>query len=172
MTDSLHSSEILCGRGTCRAAASPRSAIRRRSSRARRILEAVVAGARACLPAVARDHLRAPPSEPCSSLICAPRRIQTLRQREETIEAIGIENLLVIPFTRDFSLTRAEDFVRDFLSERLAVADLHVGDHFTFGGSSGGTWNFSGDGPDAAGSWLPAWPRSTTSEADLVDADP
>ena len=46
----------------------------------------------------------------------APRRIQTLRQKEEAIEAIGIESLLVIPFTRDFSLTEPEDFVRTLLA--------------------------------------------------------
>src|SRR5262249_30903654 len=63
----------------------------------------------------------------------APRRIQTLRQKEEAIEALGIGTLLVIPFTRDFSLTEPEDFVRDFLVERLAASELYLGDHFAFG---------------------------------------
>jgi riboflavin kinase/FMN adenylyltransferase len=63
----------------------------------------------------------------------APRRIQTLRQKEESIEALGIGTLLVIPFTRDFSLTEPEDFVRGFLSERLAASELYLGSHFAFG---------------------------------------
>jgi riboflavin kinase/FMN adenylyltransferase len=63
----------------------------------------------------------------------APRSLQTLRQKEEAIEAIGIETLLVIPFTRDFSLTEPEDFVRDFLCARLSIAELRIGDHFAFG---------------------------------------
>ena len=63
----------------------------------------------------------------------APRRLQTLRQKEEAIEALGIETLLVIPFTRDFSLTEPEDFVRDFLAERLGVSELYLGRHFAFG---------------------------------------
>ncbi|HKA35875.1 MAG TPA: bifunctional riboflavin kinase/FAD synthetase [Thermoanaerobaculia bacterium] len=63
----------------------------------------------------------------------APRRIQTLRQKEEAVEAMGIENLLVIPFTRDFSLTEPEDFVRDFLVERLGASELYLGQHFAFG---------------------------------------
>jgi len=63
----------------------------------------------------------------------APRRIQTLRQKEEAIEALGIETLMVIPFTRDFSLTEPEDFVRDFLVERLAASELYIGQHFAFG---------------------------------------
>jgi FAD synthase len=40
----------------------------------------------------------------------APPRLQTLRQKEEEIESLGVEWLLVIPFTRDFSLTEPEDF--------------------------------------------------------------
>ena len=48
-----------------------------------------------------------------------PRQIQTLRQKEEAIEALEVDYLLVIPFTRDFSLTEPEDFVRGFLAERL-----------------------------------------------------
>jgi len=63
----------------------------------------------------------------------APRRLQTLRQKEEAIEALGIEHLLVIPFTRDFSLTEPEDFVRSFLSEKLGAAELYLGQHFAFG---------------------------------------
>ena len=63
----------------------------------------------------------------------APRQIQTLRQKEEAIEALGIENLLVIPFTRDFSLTEPEDFVRGFLAERLGTAEAYLGQHFAFG---------------------------------------
>jgi len=63
----------------------------------------------------------------------APRRIQTLRQKEEAIEALGVEYLLVIPFTRDFSLTEPEEFVRDFLGERLGASELVLGHHFAFG---------------------------------------
>jgi riboflavin kinase/FMN adenylyltransferase len=63
----------------------------------------------------------------------APRRLQTLRQKEEAIAAIGIAHLLIIPFTRDFSLTEPEDFVRAFLGERLSVSELYLGRHFAFG---------------------------------------
>jgi riboflavin kinase/FMN adenylyltransferase len=98
----------------------------------RRILEAAVARARETRrPSVAITF------EPHPLAVLrpdrAPRRLQTLRQKEEAIEALGIENLLVIPFTRDFSLTEPEDFVRQILHERLAVAELLLGRHFAFG---------------------------------------
>lgn len=63
----------------------------------------------------------------------APKMIQTLAQKEEGLEAIGIDALLVVPFTRDFSLTEPEEFVREFLVGRLAVAEVVLGAHFAFG---------------------------------------
>jgi riboflavin kinase/FMN adenylyltransferase len=98
----------------------------------RRILEAVVARAReAGRPSVAITF----EPHPLSVLRPdrAPRRLQTLHQKEEAIEALGVENLLVIPFTRDFSLTEPEDFVRSILRDRLAVSEIFLGSHFAFG---------------------------------------
>ncbi len=63
----------------------------------------------------------------------APKMIQTLPQREEALECLGIDALLVVPFTRDFSLTEPEDFVGDFLRRRLAVSEILLGSHFAFG---------------------------------------
>jgi riboflavin kinase/FMN adenylyltransferase len=98
----------------------------------RKILEAVVARAReVSRPAVAITF------EPHPMVILkpdhAPRRIQTLRQKEEVLEALGIDLLLVIPFTRDFSLTEPEEFVRRLLCERLGASELYIGHHFAFG---------------------------------------
>jgi len=98
----------------------------------RRILETVVSRARAAdRPSVAITF------EPHPLAVLrpdhAPPRLQTLRQKEEAIEAIGIEWLLVVPFTRDFSLTEPEDFARDFLAERLRVREVVLGAHFAFG---------------------------------------
>jgi riboflavin kinase/FMN adenylyltransferase len=63
----------------------------------------------------------------------APKMIQTLPQREEILGRLGVDALLVVPFTRDFSLTEPEDFVSDFLRRRLAVAEILLGSHFAFG---------------------------------------
>lgn len=63
----------------------------------------------------------------------APRRIQTLRQKEEVIAELGVDFLLVIPFTRDFSLTEPEEFARSLLRDRLGASELYLGAHFAFG---------------------------------------
>jgi riboflavin kinase / FMN adenylyltransferase len=63
----------------------------------------------------------------------APRMIQTLPQKEESLESLGIDALLVIPFTRDFSLTEPESFVQDFLVRRIGTSEILLGAHFAFG---------------------------------------
>jgi riboflavin kinase/FMN adenylyltransferase len=98
----------------------------------RRILETVVARARESRrPSVAITFEPHPRSVLRPDR--APRRLQTLHQKEQAIEAIGVENLLVIPFTRDFSLIEPEDFVRSVLRDRLAVSEIYLGSHFAFG---------------------------------------
>ena len=93
----------------------------------------------------------------------APRMIQNLRQREEAIEACGIDALLLVPFTRDFSLTPAEDFIRDLLVKRLAVREVHVGEHFMFGRERGGNMEVLRRIGEAAG-------FTVTGIADVADA--
>ncbi len=69
----------------------------------------------------------------------APPLIQTLRQREEAIEALGVDAVVIVPFTRDFSLTPAETFVRQVLVKRLKAREVHVGARFAFGNGREGT---------------------------------
>jgi riboflavin kinase/FMN adenylyltransferase len=71
----------------------------------------------------------------------APKMIQTLRQREEAIEACGIDALVLVPFTRDFSLTPADGFIRELLVRRLAVREVRVGARFIFGRDRGGNFD-------------------------------
>lgn len=63
----------------------------------------------------------------------APRLIQTLRQREEAIAALGVDALVVVPFTREFAAMPAEEFVRDLLGRSLGAREIHVGSAFAFG---------------------------------------
>ena len=63
----------------------------------------------------------------------APRLIQTLRQREEAIAALGVDALVVVPFTREFAAMPAEEFVRDLLGRCLGAREVHVGTAFAFG---------------------------------------
>jgi riboflavin kinase/FMN adenylyltransferase len=69
----------------------------------------------------------------------APRRLTTDAQRERELAAIGLDALLVVRFTREFSELPAERFVRDVLAERFAVREVWVGSRFAFGRGREGT---------------------------------
>jgi riboflavin kinase/FMN adenylyltransferase len=63
----------------------------------------------------------------------APPLISTRDQRYRMFEEAGIDLAVVIPFTREFSHTPAEGFVRDVLVPRLAPRQIVIGLPFRFG---------------------------------------
>jgi riboflavin kinase/FMN adenylyltransferase len=63
----------------------------------------------------------------------APKLIQTLKQREEAIAELGVDALVVVPFTREFAAMPAEEFVLDLLGRCLGAREVHVGSAFAFG---------------------------------------
>lgn len=57
-------------------------------------------------------------------------------------EALGLDGIVVMPFSREFSLIEAEDFVSRFLISALDVSRVIVGDDFHFGHQRRGTPQF------------------------------
>ncbi|HEX4604831.1 MAG TPA: bifunctional riboflavin kinase/FAD synthetase [Candidatus Angelobacter sp.] len=68
-----------------------------------------------------------------------PRLITPLAKKEALLAETGLDALLEIPFTRDFSMTTAEEFARDILAGRLHAKEVHEGDNFHFGHNAQGT---------------------------------
>jgi riboflavin kinase / FMN adenylyltransferase len=68
-----------------------------------------------------------------------PRLITPLKQKEALLAEAGLDALLEIPFTRDFSMTTAEDFARNILAGKLHAKEVHEGDNFHFGHKAQGT---------------------------------
>ncbi len=69
----------------------------------------------------------------------APRLITPEPVKESLLAQYGLDALVVIPFTRDFSMTTAEDFARNVLAERLRAKEVHEGENFHFGHKAQGT---------------------------------
>lgn len=69
----------------------------------------------------------------------APKMITPQAVKERLLEQSGLDALLVLPFTRDFSMTTAEDFARRVLVEKLHAREVHEGDNFHFGHNAEGT---------------------------------
>ena len=68
----------------------------------------------------------------------APPLLQTLDQRLANFEVLGIEQAIVIPFTREFAAQPAEDFLSDIIRDRLHAKEVYLGKGFAFGKDRGG----------------------------------
>jgi riboflavin kinase / FMN adenylyltransferase len=62
-----------------------------------------------------------------------PKQILTLAQKEEILRAMGVDALLVIPFTHDFSRWTADRFIQEFLVNALQATEVRIGRDFCFG---------------------------------------
>ncbi len=68
-----------------------------------------------------------------------PMLLTTLERKASLIEALGIDRLVVLAFTEEFSRLPAEEFVQRILVDGLAARHAVVGSNFTFGYRAMGT---------------------------------
>lgn len=62
-----------------------------------------------------------------------PRQILTLSQKEELLRDMGVDAMLVVQFTPEFSRWTAARFIQEFLVQSLAVQEVRIGRDFCFG---------------------------------------
>ncbi len=70
------------------------------------------------------------------------RLLQTQAEKMEKLRRMGLQNVIVHPFTIDFSRLTAVEFVRDYLVNRLNVKKLVIGYDHQFGKNREGTIDF------------------------------
>ncbi|HLK66850.1 MAG TPA: bifunctional riboflavin kinase/FAD synthetase [Bryobacteraceae bacterium] len=63
----------------------------------------------------------------------APRLLSTPARRAQLMAQEGIEDVVILPFTRELAMLSPEEFVRDLLVERFGARAVLVGDNFRFG---------------------------------------
>ena len=63
----------------------------------------------------------------------APRLITPLPRKLELLAATGLDATLVLPFSRDLSLTPPRKFAEEILGKRLRALEVHEGANFHFG---------------------------------------
>ena len=68
----------------------------------------------------------------------APPLLQTLDQRLANLEVLGIEQAIVVKFTKEFASQPAEDFLRNVVRDRLHAREVYLGKGFAFGKGRGG----------------------------------
>jgi riboflavin kinase / FMN adenylyltransferase len=69
----------------------------------------------------------------------APKLIMPFPVKRDVIEGLGVEELVVIPFDREFSTIAPEEFCERILIERLGARHVRVGENFRFGAKAKGT---------------------------------
>lgn len=62
-----------------------------------------------------------------------PAQITTLEEKRNLIADLGIERLLLLPFTPEFAALEARAFLEEALLQEIDLAGLVVGDDFRFG---------------------------------------
>jgi riboflavin kinase/FMN adenylyltransferase len=90
----------------------------------------------------------------------APKLLTTLEQKADLIAALGVEELIVIPFDGTFAAQSPESFIEHVLVEQLGAEQVSVGENFRFGHRARG---------DAA--LLVSQDAFETRVADLVELD-
>jgi riboflavin kinase / FMN adenylyltransferase len=65
--------------------------------------------------------------------------LSTLEERRELLADIGIDEMIVIPFDRDFSLLSSEEFVRNIIWEKIGISEFIIGYDHQFGRNREGT---------------------------------
>ncbi len=68
----------------------------------------------------------------------APKLIMPFNVKRDVIDGLGVDELVVIPFDREFSKRSAEDFIEHVLIEKLNAKTVSVGENFRFGAKAKG----------------------------------
>jgi riboflavin kinase / FMN adenylyltransferase len=69
----------------------------------------------------------------------APKLLMPFEIKRDVIEGLGVAELVVIPFDREFSRIAPEDFIGRVIMEKLAAEHVSVGENFRFGARAQGT---------------------------------
>ncbi|WP_219226708.1 bifunctional riboflavin kinase/FAD synthetase [Pedobacter antarcticus] len=66
------------------------------------------------------------------------KMINTIEEKAEMLEKLGVDHLIITPFTRDFSNLSPDEYIREILVETIGLKNLIVGYDHRFGKNRGG----------------------------------
>jgi riboflavin kinase/FMN adenylyltransferase len=78
----------------------------------------------------------------------APKLLMTPGVKADLIAGLGVEELVTIPFDREFASKSAEQFVQEVLVDRLGAERVSVGENFRFGKKATGDAAFLKSRPE------------------------
>jgi riboflavin kinase / FMN adenylyltransferase len=77
-----------------------------------------------------------------------PKLVTPFSVKRDLIAGLGVDELVVIPFDRNFAALSAEQFAADVLAGRLGAQRVSVGENFRFGKGAKGTPEFLRSRPE------------------------
>jgi riboflavin kinase / FMN adenylyltransferase len=77
-----------------------------------------------------------------------PKLLNPPSVKADLIAGLGVEELVTIPFDRDFASKTADEFVQEVLVERLTAEHVSVGENFRFGKKATGDADFLQSRPE------------------------
>src|SRR5579863_7399027 len=61
------------------------------------------------------------------------KMINTMEEKAQLLEQMGVDHLIITPFSRDFSNQTAEEYIRDVLVEKIGTKTIVIGYDHRFG---------------------------------------
>jgi len=89
----------------------------------------------------------------------APKLLTLLPEKLKLLEQAGLDAVVVLPFTRDLSLTTPRDFAIELIGKRLNAKAVHEGESFHFGHRAEGNVSKLKDFGKAAGYDVVVYPE-------------
>ncbi|WP_028979392.1 bifunctional riboflavin kinase/FAD synthetase [Sporocytophaga myxococcoides] len=83
----------------------------------------------------------------------------TLEEKIEMIASCGIDHLLLIPFTKEFSTTSSEDFIHKILIDKIGTKKLVIGYDHKFGKNREGSFEYLKENASSIGFQVEEIPR-------------
>jgi riboflavin kinase/FMN adenylyltransferase len=77
-----------------------------------------------------------------------PKLLTTTAVKGSLVEQLGLDEMIVIPFTRELSMVDPDAFCRDTLSGRLGARHVSVGENFRFGHAAAGDADYLRSRPE------------------------
>ena len=66
------------------------------------------------------------------------KMISTLNEKAEMLANLGVDHLIITPFTRDFSNTSADDYIKNILVDTIGIKHIIIGYDHRFGKNRNG----------------------------------
>jgi riboflavin kinase/FMN adenylyltransferase len=89
-----------------------------------------------------------------------PKRLTANDVKARLVEELGMDEMIVIPFTRELSMVEPEAFSRETLTGRLGARHVSVGENFRFGHGAAGDADFLRSRPEFETAVVPLFERA------------